>query len=1315
MKPLYIVIGTFVASCLLQHSIVASRTIFIPSNGDNRLLQLQDYLCGVPPAVELGADMILELDTEVVHSIPDAAQFCLVRNLNNLTIRSSDPQSVATIHCSGGNPLNQTGFGFFNIRGLVLSNIRIDNCGGIVSREVARIPTLGLDQQAVLTVSSCFDVLIENLHISNYAGYGLFGLNLLGDCLIDTISVKDSYSHRINLTNIRGNSSFMSGGGITLVSHNSMSPVPIPTSITLSNVEVTRSRNIYPQYFLKTLISLLLLNGESDSILFPLGGMGAITVVFSSISHHVNFTLSNANVTNNQGSIGGGVTMLHVFSNLRSNVLLKQCTIDSNKNMATSGSGLQLHYLFLPSFLLSLPMTQNAPPHATIVLDSTIKNHFNTDSGAGVDIVMQPQNIADIEVSFVDTFFVNNSALVLGDTISARSDYSILFTSRELRLYLHSVRLYGPKIAVSDFISTEEVLSSSISLFGLGGVYITGSEEAQSVFFGHQRSVIRAIDTDVFLNGSVKFLNNRAQKGAALLLTDNSHLFFVHPSQVLFENNTALQAGGAIFSSSLSGPQCGIQFITPSFTQQTRAQTVFSPEDLQTLNFSISFVGNTAPTGNSIFSAALYNCTVYSESITQISSDSIFLVYQSLFTFGGSATFLEQLRSRAFRPCICQRNTSQCDNNSTNNLQVQILSGVSFSLHVLLVDVLSQPVEAILSARIKVGNDLVRFRNPTEQSATLTSRECSEVTYTLVLAGIENETSVLMELGIVNSNKVITVGVVIPKCPFGFVLDEVSKECVCAPLFQQTAQECNTSSGLISREEGEWIGQTLSNSNIVPAYSRVCLTGYCTSSLVRTYVNLSIPNSICIPNREGEMCGRCKPGYSVVFGTNRCLRCSNFWLFTLLLYMLLGILLVVVIDKLELTVTNGTINGIIFYAQMTSITNSLFNEFNDNEVNLSFITRFISFFNLEIGIPISLCFYDGMDQVAKMALQFVFPVYLWVLVLVIIVIRRFKIAALKKFRWPQSVNILVTLIYLSYGKLLTTVAILFLPNFVEVKANGASSIEYRTVWLLDGTVIYFKGLHLFFCIMGLVFFLLFILPYKVIILLSQWCLRVRCLAYYIPVVDANLAPFKNKLRYWFGLKLIFTGVLIFQSIILSPYFPLMVLYINTMALSLFTVLQGYCRPYKSTALNLLDLFFLMNVILLYISQLYAAGATGNDMFQLVPFRRFSKILEFTSSLAAILVFVGILIYHIIKVVRKCRMKCLQKREQKRNHSNEEDDEVEGEAIEVGGASLALPSNYFDDYNHGDGENIELEAIQRGSTGYSRYRESILDTTFHLQV
>ena len=121
------------------------------------------------------------------------------------------------------------------------------------------------------------------------------------------------------------------------------------------------------------------------------------------------------------------------------------------------------------------------------------------------------------------------------------------------------------------------------------------------------------------------------------------------------------------------------------------------------------------------------------------------------------------------------------------------------------------------------------------------------------------------------------------------------------------------------------------------------------------------------------------------------------------------------------------------------------------------------------------------------------------------------------------------------------------------------------------------------------------------------------------------------------MRLIITGLLIIESAFLSTYYPLLVFLVNTIVLTCLLVIQTFLQPYKSAALNILDLSFLLNLTLLYVITLDVQYGTSNDNQLLrnsVSSEDFYLGYERFSSIVALLIFAGIIVYHNIKAVKK---------------------------------------------------------------------------------
>ena len=124
---------------------------------------------------------------------------------------------------------------------------------------------------------------------------------------------------------------------------------------------------------------------------------------------------------------------------------------------------------------------------------------------------------------------------------------------------------------------------------------------------------------------------------------------------------------------------------------------------------------------------------------------------------------------------------------------------------------------------------------------------------------------------------------------------------------------------------------------------------------------------MCLCQREGTLCGRCSEGLSVVFGSTECQHCSNTWITLVNFVLISGPLLIYLLFALRLTLTTGTLNGIIFYAQAANcglLDILRYCYFKSSIDRLSgFAIFIIHVLSLETGFP--RCFYNGMSKLCK--------------------------------------------------------------------------------------------------------------------------------------------------------------------------------------------------------------------------------------------------------------------------------------------------------------------------------------------------------------
>ena len=125
---------------------------------------------------------------------------------------------------------------------------------------------------------------------------------------------------------------------------------------------------------------------------------------------------------------------------------------------------------------------------------------------------------------------------------------------------------------------------------------------------------------------------------------------------------------------------------------------------------------------------------------------------------------------------------------------------------------------------------------------------------------------------------------------------------------------------------------------------------------------------LCIANRTGVMCGACIFNYSLQLGGYECADCSNSTykgVLLLIAFTVIGIALVLLLLGLNLTVSTGMINGLIFYSNIVYLNSDTLLPITGegNSTHLQNTVRILSTFqawmNLDFGIVT--CFFDGYD------------------------------------------------------------------------------------------------------------------------------------------------------------------------------------------------------------------------------------------------------------------------------------------------------------------------------------------------------------------
>ena len=410
------------------------------------------------------------------------------------------------------------------------------------------------------------------------------------------------------------------------------------------------------------------------------------------------------------------------------------------------------------------------------------------------------------------------------------------------------------------------------------------------------------------------------------------------------------------------------------------------------------------------------------------------------------------------------------------------------------------------------------------------------------------------------------------RCPTGFVKIDIS--CQCDPvLVQYGITSCNINDQTIQRPTNSWISATTHNNSYTYHISLHCPFQYCLPH--SSHLNFSTPNSQCQFNRSGLLCGHCQQGLSTVFSSFNCQHCSNMYLFLIIPIAVIGLLIVLLLFSLNVTVTDGSINGFILYTNIISINTPVF--FTDLSHSTPTYT-FISLANLDLGIQI--CFYNGMDDYAKIWLQLAFPFYLIFIATLIIITSRYS-TTIQRLTARRALPVLATLFLLSYTKILRIVSsVLFFYSTITHLPSKHTTL----VWSVDANVPLFGVRFTILFIVCLILFLILV-PFNIILLFTRTLSRFRFVNKFKPLLDAYQGPYKDKYYNWTGLQLVMR-VVFFGISSLDRDINIT---ISILLLSVIIGLHGIIRPFKIKYKNYQEMLLYFNLQGLYVILLYGQG------------------------------------------------------------------------------------------------------------------------------
>ena len=938
-----------------------------------------------------------------------------------------------------------------------------------------------------------------------------------------------------------------------------------------------------------------------DSLFYKnVGGYaGGVCLVLQNTTTHV--IIENSSFIDNYGKIGG----LYVqVNNVSAVVTINQTLFLNNIGMYIGGAYLNGDNSDLP------------------IIFSFNQTTFTNNSGSLGGLFVVRYGLGCTQIDIVDTMFLNN----IGDGATISIFYggckcskhitlqNTIFSNNSVVNPLSSSLWIEGNVDVRLVNVTIEnhhyYISQPVSSNGNAAVKIICENRRQIVYITNLTIVDNKLTglgiKKCYINfehmSSTLANNNSPLNGGGIYLDDDATL--ASTVTVYFINNTAQHKGGAIFSTAV---------LAKKLYQQVQYYNVpFHMIGCTYRNFKVSFDNNYAKiAGNDIYGGRylqLLSPTFDFKDIITCSHNYSYDNNDNL-CFPDTDT-MPRISSDPVGVCVCSNYHINC---TKRVLHLKVYPAQRFDLPLVTVGLCGGISPGVI---VTQGMGVIVLLGEANQQ---TQRHCKNFTYQLQQTMTSNQTAFTIKTDIDQSfdidESTLTINVTFLPCPLGLQSHNSTGECTCNDIISSLQPQCNVSwlPYPIKRFGNNWFSFN-QEFNCIISYTN-CPFDYCDRSLVSLSLNMS--DTQCTNNRSGTLCGQCQSGHSLILGSNKCVICSNTYLSLLVPLLIAGIILVVFLLILNMTVSFGSINGLLFYANIIKLNETML--FPNGDVPV--LTQFIAWLNLDLGIET--CFFDGLDAYWKAWLQFAFPLYIWLLIAAIVIGCHYN-GKLSRFFGNNAVPVLATLILMSYTKILRNIT-----NNLMMSNVVCENYQWM-VWSADGNINYFHGKHIPLACMSLVF-LCIGLFYTGLIFISQWLQRYSgkcCKSSRDPVVklkpfiDAYDGPFKDKYRYWSGLLLIIRTILsaLFSyttgdKVLANNYIIIMVVW--------FLILTGN-GVYKDKRLNVLELFFYVNL-----GMMSLLNALSDHMELSI-----STIVNIISVSMSLVVFICIVMAHVYIIVKK---------------------------------------------------------------------------------
>ena len=1136
---------------------------------------------------------------EGVHKL--TTSIAKVKNLYNVTITGF--RSSSSLHKNGNEGIKQpnsiidcrastpSGFVFVNSSEIYLKNIGFESCG----EWIPLCSDNHTNSTATLSFQHGSNIKLHRVTVNNTRGFGLHTSNVFGSISITESAFLRSKGKKSGPA--IGNARFWFG---------------YQCGEQCSDVSITH------------------LNVTSSQFLDGRGNANGLEVIIGCPSVYV--VIENTTIGNNRGKHGGNIALSVTDLGVPLNEpIIKISNSRIEKGIAKRGGGLRF---WSRTEQRNASICTDTNIHRVLdIYNTTFRSNFASSTGGALYMVHYQSGGFDCivkKIIFTLCKFEHNFG---NGAVMEITKHLILadHASPQLNVSFDNCTFFNNSMSSHRAIANGPVMSFIMTYIAMANCIIAGSNG----------TAVSLYNSNLNLYDSVRFENNHAKYGGALKVCERSFIFLHNNSHIQFINNTALM-GGAIFIQ-----QSYLETASPCAFQPALPEAIPIKEFHKYLK--LEFVNNSASTaGDVIYGGSLTTCYTigsYSYYHPRNKLKSFFnfkMIFNEIFNTKAQIG-PSPVSSYPLGVCFCDPTKSELTPEcQTDHQPLEVYPGEEFTVSAKTIGQLNGSTIGTIQPSLEEES---HFHQLTVLNGGKYSNQCIPLSFSVL--SNESIATIILKPSVERYTKPFTVNVTVHllPCPLGFELINYTGgqyKCDCSSLFHHHLGvflrpiECDITTQTIRKNAPVWFGcydgenhSVMNNSSFceTPVVSGTCVY-YCSTTNSSGNISIYDLDKQCIRGRTGVLCGACKPGLSHILGlSHECRKCSDKKLFIYIPSVLFsGVLTVFLLTVLNLTITEGTVNGLMLYATFLFTCRDYFFESTDSIIQHRFSKAFwifIAWLNLDSGFDA--CAYDGLTGYQYIWLTFGFVFYLLIIQAVMIILSH-KFIFFTRLFGRNVLKVLATLLVLTHSQLMYACFHSLLYSHLIISTSTGKKIV--NVWSFDGNIPYFGLKHMVLFLLAVIC-LLFMLFFTLCLLFIQ-CLQKHNNRWYLrwverlrPFFEAFTGPCHNEYRFWPGLLHLIRTLIYALSMYFNGYESYYrhwkMLTISAFCVLVMTLACIFPRGvYKKWPLNVLEFSYFLNLCILCVFLAYF---------------KFPNRPIFVSVSLVMVTFFGLLLYHTYRQIK----------------------------------------------------------------------------------